>query len=134
MLVKAFFDTNVLVYALVEDDPRKDQARELLFAGGVISVQVLNEFVSVVRRKMRMSWTEVNTALGALRIAFPDPIDLTLRTHEEGVGVAQRYGLGIYDSLIIASALEANCDVLYSEDLQDGQIIEESLTVRNPFA
>lgn len=80
-----------------------------------------------------MSSTEVTHALGNIRTAFPDPIDLTLQIHEEAVGIAQRYGVGIYDALIVASALEANCDVLYSEDLQDGQLIDGRVKIRNPF-
>jgi predicted nucleic acid-binding protein len=130
---KAFFDTNVLVYSILEEDARKLLARELLAAGGVISVQVLNEFVSVVRRKLRMPWHDARTALQWFRVLCRDPAPITVSTHEEGVRIAEQYGYGIYDSLIVASALEANCDVLYSEDLQDGQRIEGRLTVRNPF-
>ena len=134
MPTNVFFDTNVLIYALVEDDPRKERARALLSAGGAISVQVLNEFVSVAHRKIRKSWTEITAALEAIRIAFPDPVALTFQTHETAVSVAQRYGIGIYDALIVASALEANCGILYSEDMQDGQVIEGRLTIQNPFA
>jgi predicted nucleic acid-binding protein len=130
---KAFFDTNVLVYSILEEDARKLLARELLAAGGVISVQVLNEFVSVVRRKLRMPWHDARTALQWFRVLCRDPVPITVSAHEEGVRIAEQYGYGIYDSLIVASALEANCDVLYSEDLQDGQRIEGRLTVRNPF-
>jgi predicted nucleic acid-binding protein len=129
---KAFLDTNVLVYAIVEEDSRKVRARELLAAGGVISVQVLNEFVSVVRRKVRMPWDDVRTALQWFRILCRGPVPLTVDTHEEGVRIAEQYGYKIYDSLIIASALEAKCSVLYSEDLQDGHVVE-GLAIRNPF-
>lgn len=130
---KAFLDTNVLIYAIAENDPRNERALELLAAGGVISVQVLNEFVSVVRRKVQMPWKDVNSALRWIRILCPDPVPLTVDTHEEAVKMAERYAYGIYDSLIVASALEAKCEVLYSEDLQDEQVIEGKLTIRNPF-
>jgi predicted nucleic acid-binding protein len=130
---KPFFDTNVLVYSIIEEDPRKLRARELLAAGGVISAQVLNEFVSVVRRKVRMPWHDVRTGLQWFRILCRNPVPLTIETHQEGVRIAEQYGYGIYDSLIVASALEAKCDVIYSEDFQDRQVIEARLMIRNPF-
>jgi predicted nucleic acid-binding protein len=130
---RAFFDTNVLVYAAAENDPRADQAEALLATGGVVSVQVLNEFVSVARRKMEMSWTEVTDAVAAILILCPSPIPITLEIHEGALRIAQHYGYGIYDALVAAAALEAGCSTLYSEDLQDGQIIDKHLTIRNPF-
>jgi predicted nucleic acid-binding protein len=133
MADKAFFDTNVLIYAIAENDPRNVRARELLAAGGVVSVQVLNEFISVVRRKVQMPWDEVKLASQWIRILCPKPVTLTVDTHDEAVRIAEKYVYPIYDSLIVASALEANCGVLYSEDLQDGQVIDRKLTIRNPF-
>ncbi len=130
---KAFFDTKVLVYAIVENDPRKTRARELLAVGGTISVQVLNEFVSVVRRKVKMPWDDVRATLQWILLLCPEAVTVTIKTHEKAVGLAERHGYRIYDSLIVASALEAKCTILYSEDMQDGQVIEKQLTVRNPF-
>jgi predicted nucleic acid-binding protein len=130
---KAFFDTNILVYAIVENDPRKIRARELLAVGGTISVQVLNEFVSVVRRKVKMPWDDVRATLQWILLLCPETVTVTIKTHEKAVGIAERYGYRIYDSLIVASALEAKCELLYSEDLQDGQVIEKNLRIRNPF-
>jgi predicted nucleic acid-binding protein len=134
MLDRAFFDTNVLIYALAKGDPRSMQAEELLAAGGVISVQILNEFASVARRKMSMSWNEVTEALGAFRVLCPSPLPITIETHEAALRVAQTYGYGIYDALVIAAALEVGCETLYSEDLHDRQAIDGQLTIRNPFA
>jgi predicted nucleic acid-binding protein len=131
---RAFFDTNVLIYALAKDDPRNMQAEELLAGGGAISVQILNEFASVARRKMSMSWNEVTEALGAFRILCPSPLPITVETHEAALRVAQAYGYDIYDALVIAAALEAGCETLYSEDLHDGQTIDRRVTIRNPFA
>jgi predicted nucleic acid-binding protein len=129
---KAFFDTNVLVYAIVENDPRKIRARELLAVGGTISVQVLNEFVSIVRRQVKMPWDDVRASLRWILLLCPKAVPVTIKTHEKAVGIAERYGYGIYDSLIVASALEAKCTVLYSEDMQDGQVIDR-LTISSPF-
>ena len=130
---KAFFDTNVLIYAIAQNDPRSTRAEQLLASGGVVSVQVLNEFVSVARRKIRMPWKDVTEALDAIRILCPSPIPMTPDTHEAALRIAQQYGYGIYDALIAAAALEGDCTTLYSEDLQDGQVIDDKLTVRNPF-
>ena len=130
---KAFFDSNVLIYAMVSGDPRRERAQQLVGQGGVISVQVVNEFVAVARRKMRMPWEDVIVALDAVRILFPSPVSITLDTHDAALKIAQQYGFGIYDAQIAATALEANCSALYSEDLQDGQVIDKRLTIRNPF-
>jgi len=130
---KAFLDTNVFVYAIVQEDPRSHNAEELITEGGAVSVQVLNEFAAVARRKTDMSWTEVQLALESIKILCPDPLPITLDTHQEALAIAKKYGYRIYDALIVASALEAKCTVLYSEDMKDGQVIERRLTIRNPF-
>jgi predicted nucleic acid-binding protein len=130
---RAFLDTNVFVYAIVQGDPRTHDAEELITEGGAVSVQVLNEFAAVARRKTNMSWGEVQLALESIRILCPDPLPITLGTHQEALAIAEKYGYRIYDALIVASALEAKCTVLYSEDMQDGQVIDRSLTIRNPF-
>jgi predicted nucleic acid-binding protein len=133
MPAEAFFDTNVLVYALSLDDPRSGQAEELLAAGGKISVQILNEFVSVARRKMQMPWRDVREALDAFVDLCPSPLSISTETHEAAVRIAESRGFKIYDALVIAAALEAGCSTLYSEDFQDGQKIDGKLTIRNPF-
>jgi predicted nucleic acid-binding protein len=129
----AFFDTNVLVYAVVQDDPRSQQAEELIAEGGTVSVQVLKEFADVVRRKAKMPWDDVRFAIENIKSLCPDPLPITIDTHNEALTIAEKYGYRIYDALIVASALEARCTILYSEDMQDGQVIERRLTIRNPF-
>jgi predicted nucleic acid-binding protein len=133
MPAKAFFDTNVLLYAVAENDPRSAQAEELLAAGGVLSVQILNEFVSVARRKILMSWSDVTEALDAFRALCPSPLPITMEIHEAALKIAEKHGYNIYDALIVAAALEAGCATLYSEDLRTGQTISAQLTIRNPF-
>lgn len=129
-----FLDTNLLVYAALEPDPRSDRARDLLAAGGMISVQVLNEFASVARRKLRRPWPEIEQALRAIRSFCPAPLPLTLALHDAALAIAARHGVAVYDALIVAAALQAGCDRLLTEDLQDGLVIEGRLTVHNPFA
>lgn len=131
---KPFLDTNVLIYALGEDRDRSPRAEALLVAGGVISVQVLNELAAVARRKLKMSWAEVGEALSAIRALCPTPLPLTTDTHEEGLRLASKYGVNIYDALILASALQADCALLYSEDMQPGQVIDRRLRIENPFS
>jgi len=129
----AFFDTSILVYTITQNDPRTVIAEKLLAAGGTVAVQVLNEFVDVARRKMKMSMGEWSIALACIRFLCGPIKPMTVATHETAIKIATRYGYRIYDALILASALEAGCDVLYSEDMQHGQRID-GLTIRNPFA
>jgi predicted nucleic acid-binding protein len=131
---RAFFDTNVLVYAIGQDAARTPVAEALLASGGVVSVQVLNELVAVARRKLGMSWREVTAALAAIRTLCPSPVPITIETHEAALRIAVEYGYHIYDALVVAAALQANCTTLYSEDLQVGQVIDGRVTVRSPFA
>ena len=128
-----FFDTNVVLYLLSADTAKADRAEELLALGGTISVQVLNEFAAVASRKLRMSWTEIREVLAQVRaVCAVEP--LTVETHERALRIAVRYRLSIYDALIVAAALLAKCQTLHSEDMQDGQVVERQLTIRNPFA
>jgi predicted nucleic acid-binding protein len=133
MPAKAFFDTNILIYAIAQSDPRNGKAEALLASGGVVSVQVLNEFVSVARRKILMPWNEVTEALDAFRILCPSPLPITIEVHEAALKLAQTHSYNVYDALIIAAALESGCATLYSEDLHDGQVIDGQLTIQNPF-
>jgi predicted nucleic acid-binding protein len=129
---RAFFDTAILIYALSEGDSRATTAEQLLDSGGVVSVQVLNEFAAVARRKLGMSWDEVGEALTAIRALCEPPVPVTVEVHESALHIAQRYGFHIYDALILAAALDRGSTILYSEDMQDGQRVD-SLTIRNPF-
>jgi predicted nucleic acid-binding protein len=133
MSAKPFLDTNVLIYAVARGDPRADRAAELLRSGGTISVQVLNEFANVARRKLGWPWADIIDALGAIRIMCPDPRPIDVAIHEAALAIAARDGLAFYDALLIASALEAGCDEFLSEDMQDGRVIAGRLTIRNPF-
>ena len=133
MPAKDFLDTNVLIYAAVKDDARTPKAEALLASGGMVSVQSLNEFVAVARRKLGMPWKEVKEFLELIGILCPKPVPVSLDTHKGALVIAEKYGYGIYDALIASAAVEAGCKTLYSENLQDGQIIHRQLTIRNPF-
>jgi predicted nucleic acid-binding protein len=128
----SFIDTNVLVYLASSDPQKAGRAEEIVSAGGAISVQVLNELASVARRKMRFSWAETHVFLSTLRALLPvHPV--TIDIHETGLELAERYGLSVYDAFVVASALHADCDTLWSEDMQNGLAIENRLRIANPF-
>lgn len=133
MPANAFLDTNVLIYSVAENDARSEIAEALLSAGGVVSVQVCNEFAATARRKLGMSWDDITDALDAIRVLCPSPRAISIDTHDAAVTLARTYGFHMYDALVVASALAADCETLFTEDLQDGQVIEERLTIRNPF-
>ena len=128
-----FLDTNVLIYAADDPGPKADVADALIRSGGVVSVQVLNEFVSVARSKMRLEWPPIIRFLDGV-CTFLTVRPLTLDTHRRARSVAEVTGYAIYDATIVAAALEAGCARLVSEDLQAGREIDGRLTIRNPFA
>ena len=129
----AFLDTNVVVYLLSGDAAKADRAEALIDSKAVVSVQVLSEFTSVARRKSRLEWTEIDEILGTLRAACRVE-SLTLDTYDRARQLAERYALSWYDALIAASALLADCTILYSEDFQHGLVLDRKLKVVNPFA
>ena len=128
----AFLDSNVLVYAFTTD-ARAAAAQALLQDRPVISVQGLNEFTNVARRKLGMGWQEIRVAVSALRTLSSTVLALDVAVHEEALRIAERYGYSIFDALIIASALQAGSETLWSEDMQDGMVIDGRLRIVNPF-
>ena len=129
---KPFFDTNVLLYLLSEDSRKADRAEAIMLKGGMINVQVLNEFSSVASRKLKMTYAEIRDTLRIVR-AICQTQAVTIDTHELGLDIAERFGFSLYDSMIVSAALQSGCTVLYSEDMQHGQIIEGQLRITNPF-
>ena len=128
---RPFFDTNVLLY-LITVDAKAEKAEALLKAGGVISVQVLNEFASVSARKYKLTWPEVRDALATIRAAC-EVIPVTVEIHEGALAIIEKYGYSFYDSLILVAAAHAKCRTVYSEDMQNGQVVQ-GVTIRNPFS
>jgi len=129
---QAFFDTNILIYAFAENDSRLEKSEQLVNAGGVVSVQILNEVANTLCRKFRFSWPRIGGIVGAILNTCPNPVPLNIDTHRAALRICERYRYSMYDGLIIASALEAGCRVLYTEDLQHGQVID-GLRIENPF-
>jgi predicted nucleic acid-binding protein len=128
----SFFDTDVLVYLASGDTVKADLAEAAIASGGSISVQILNELTNVARRKMKMSWDETHALLNTLR-SLLTVCPVTVESHETGLGIAERFGLSIYDAMIAASAIHAGCDTLWSEDMQHGLKLDHGLRIVNPF-
>lgn len=129
--MRPFLDTNLLVYAQTSD-PRSAAARQAILAGGVISVQVLNEFAAVLRRKFKRDRDEIAEAVADVRTTLDPVRPISIETHGTAVDLAREHGFSFYDALIVASALEAKCDTLLTEDLQAGRTIQ-GLTIINPL-
>ncbi len=129
---KAFLDTNVLIYAFAAGDARQAVAVQLLGQGGAISVQVLNEFASVSRRKLGLGWDEIDKWIETVKSLTDPPASISEAVHDEARRIARTRKIAFYDALIVASAITENCDVLWTEDLQHGSRFG-TLQVRNPF-
>lgn len=127
-----FFDTNVVLYMTGNDPSLRAISKQLIGGGGTISTQVLNETANVLRGpKLGFSWDEVREFLEGIR-AKCEVVPISLATHERGVRYADRFQLHIYDAMIVASAVLAGCEVLYSQDMHDGLVIDGT-TIRNPY-
>lgn len=132
-MADSFLDTNVLLYLASGNTKKARRVEALLETGCTISVQVLNEIANVARRKMSLDWRETIDFLSLVRgLTVIEP--LSLETHDEGLRMAARYKLSIYDGMIVGAALRSDCKTLWSEDMQDGLQIDDRLTICNPFA
>ncbi len=129
---RVFIDTNVLLYLLSVDERKAGRAEEIIVGGGTVSVQVLNEFASVAARKLGMKWGEIREILDQIRTICPVR-SITVELHDHGLNLAERYGFQLYDAMIVAAAWLSECTTLYSEDMQNGQVIDNRLIIRNPF-
>ncbi|MDR2838475.1 MAG: PIN domain-containing protein [Azonexus sp.] len=133
MNARAFVDSNIVLYMMSQDVRKAQAARDLMATCPRLSVQVLNEVVNVTRRKLAMPWREIDQFLQLVRGLCPiEP--LTVETHDLGRMIGERHKLSVYDAMIVSSALLSGCETLYSEDMQSGLRIENTLTIVNPFA
>ena len=128
----AFVDSNVLVYAVGPDLAKARRATEILDMGPLISVQVLNEFANVTRKKLKLDWSIVRDGLELITECC-EILPLTHGVHLKAMEIAEATLVSVYDANIIAAAELAGCSVLYTEDLNHSQQIG-SVFIRNPFA
>lgn len=127
-----FFDSNIVLYSAGSDPAKARISDALLLRGGWISVQVLNEIANVSQRKMRHSWQQTRTLL-ALVTDLTEVVDLTTDIHRHGIAIAEQFQISVYDALIVAAALMAGCETLYSEDMHHGLVVDARLRIENPF-
>ncbi|MEW6378082.1 MAG: PIN domain-containing protein [bacterium] len=131
---KAFIDTNVLIYLYSEDETEKRQVAENLVDNSppIISIQVLNEISNVMVKKLKLAPKAISRVIEELS-RHCMVREITVDTIQSALKIAEKYRYSYYDSLIVASALEDQCKILYSEDMQSGQYIEDQLRITNPF-
>ena len=133
---KVFIDTNILIYAYSLDEKEKRDVVKAIIENSqtnvVISTQVVNEFINVMRKKMAVSLMDLQIAVDELsQLGFVSLIDMG--TISQALSISKLFKYAYFDSLIIASALENSCKILYSEDMQHGQVLEKKLTILNPY-
>ena len=148
MSAKFFFDTNTMVYLLegkdastgmaltpmeIEANRKGDITLHLLQTGDIfVGVQVFNELCNVALRR-KLNWIKTKEMLTTLEALCNEVVAVTLEVHKRGLALREKYQFQFYDSLMLAAALCAGCTTFYSEDMQDGQIIEKTMIIRNPF-
>ena len=131
---RIFLDTNILIFYISSDETKKLRAKDLVFAYPevVVSSQVIGEFISVCFSKNLLTSEKIGKSSNTFMNTF-DFYPIVESTINRALQVKKVYKYSFWDSLIIASALENNCNILFSEDMQDGQTIEDSLKIVNPF-
>jgi predicted nucleic acid-binding protein len=133
MTARVFADTNLFIYAESQDQDKATRAIEIIRNSPVISTQVINETVSVLTRKHKFLLSEAHEIAESL-LDLCEVVAVDKSTLRKAIDLAKRYSLSHWDSLIVAAALLANCEKLYSEDMQHGQVFDDQLTVVNPFS
>jgi predicted nucleic acid-binding protein len=130
----SFADSNILIYALSKDATKADIAEAILLDRDfAISAQVLNEVAVVLLRRHQMEWEALHDFLAKIKLAARAILPLTTEVHDHGLQLAQSYKFRVYDGMIVAAALLAECDALYSEDMHHGLVVDGRLQIVNPF-
>jgi predicted nucleic acid-binding protein len=126
-------DTNIAFYALAREGDKALKAKDVLATVSFLSVQVLNEYANAARRKLDRNWNDIDYDLELLRTTIPDIHSIDGAANSEAIRLAERYQLSFYDSLLLAVALAKGAKTFYSEDMHHGLVIEDMLTIINPF-
>lgn len=132
---KVFLDTNTLVYAYSVDEPTKKQTIEHIIQSAyeiILSTQVINEFINVMNKKRKISLDDLSNAINELAADF-SIVKIDMQTIQHALNISKKYHYSYFDSLIISSALEHNCSILFTEDMHNQQLIENKLLIKNPF-
>ena len=130
--MRQFLDSNVVLYLLSDNQTKANCCEEIVEQGGVISVQVLNECVNVMLKKLTMARPEIDEFLAVIK-SICDIVPLSVEVHEGALELLDRYQLSWYDALIVSAAIESDCETLWSEDMHNGLVVNKTMTIRNPF-
>ena len=132
---RAFLDTNVLIYFYSEDDGRKrDSAYHVLNSHGcVTSIQAMNEASNVWFNKYKWGAAKIEEHLNNIELVCDEVLSVHRSTINGALALKDRYGYSYYDCLMLSSALEGDCRIIYTEDMSDGQMISDALKIANPF-
>ena len=133
MTAKCFADTNIAIYALDADVSLRNTALAILSRRPTISTQVVNEYLNVLLKKRKLDRASANELARALMTTC-DVVSITPDITELAMILGEQHRINHWDAVIVAAALATGCETLYSEDLQDGQIFEGRLRVKNPFS
>jgi predicted nucleic acid-binding protein len=132
MNAKIFVDSNVIIYTVGNDKVKKARAKEILKSGPIISTQVMNEIINVMAKKLKIKYPLISDVISKIE-DFCKIETIKMKTVRKAISIAEKYRYTYFDSLIIASAIENHCEILYTEDMQSNQKIEADLTLVNPF-
>jgi len=132
---KVFLDSNIILYSYSKTELNKNKiANTLIFSLSevYISTQVINEVTNILYKKFKLNSTSIEDVIEEIDNCFKI-VNFSLTTQIMAIKIKEKYRLQYYDSLILATALENGCVILYSEDMQHNQIIENQLKIINPF-
>ena len=131
---KIFLDTNILLYAYSTEKEKQEKAQNILntYNNIYISKQVINETINILIKKFKLNIKDIINVVKELEKEFI-VLDFDVQTQLNALNLKQNYNLQFYDALIVSTALENSCTILYSEDMQDKQLNEKKLKIINPF-
>lgn len=135
MMSKIFLDSNILIYLYSKDETAKQRvAKEIIteYENIFISSQVLFEFTYVVQRKFKIDYTDIQRSLEEFHNAFNFSL-ITFNTLQKAIQLASKYKYSFPDSLILASAIENSCNIVFSEDMHSNHIVNDLVKIINPF-
>ena len=130
--MRAFADTNIAVYAESDDGEKSKRARSILESSPVISTQVVNETIAALTGKYGFSKSDDHEVADAL-MDLCEVVSVDEGTVRVAMKLSVRYQLSHWDALIVAAAIQASCDLIYSEDMQHEQVFDDRVSVKNPF-
>ena len=132
---RAFLDTNILIYFYSEDDEyKRNTAYHTLNSHDcVTNIQALNESCNVWFKKYNWDAKKIEAHLNNIELVCDEVLSIHRNTINEALVLKDRYGYSYYDCLMLASALDGYCRIIYTEDMSDGQIINDTLKIVNPF-